>query len=145
MHTHHWRIPCEGIPDDAWTRIRVDAERLFAASPVQIVEDPQRLWTKPRVNDLEIKFNAALDAGYEDFYLRRKEVPTRQGRWGFVKTALRPYDTVILAILAVTQEHAPRFEIKSDGSNGDWRRALAWAATTLGRPVPSPRLALPDS
>jgi hypothetical protein len=145
MHTHHWRIPREGIPSDAWTKIRADAERLFAASPVQIVEGPQRLWTKQRVNELEIKFNAALEAGYEDFYLRREQVPTRQGRWDYVKTALRPYDIVILAILAVIQEHAPRFEIKSDGSKGDWRNALAWAATTLGRPVPSPRLAPADS
>lgn len=141
-HSHHWKIPAEGISPEAWAKICADAAVLFDKSPVTLVGDLERLWIAPRVNAREIAFNA-LEAPCEDFALHPLKVKPspRYSDWDHVKTEHQPYDIVVLGMLAMAQTHASDLEINGDASTEDWEIATTWAAYALGRPIPVPTLA----
>lgn len=70
---------------------------------------------QPIVNDetIAINGNAKTNEDYETFYI------DQSGEWNFCKTARKPYDEVVGAILLAAKGLNPSCEISSDGSNGD--------------------------
>ena len=63
----------------------------------------------------KIRFNGVGEDGHETFYLS----PDESG-WGFCKTARKPYDIVVVAILSMLDEYlGDKFEWRSDGDNED--------------------------
>lgn len=74
----------------------------------------------PVVNESQITFNGstAKDEDYETFEI----LPYENG--GFVKTAQRPYDAVVGAVLLRLAVLNPEFVVKSDGNwADDWTDA----------------------
>lgn len=134
-YTHYWRH--QEIPQDRWDLITADAEKLILAA----TNEGTKLWheydepdTLPAITSEEIFFNGADEEGHETFHL------TSDGAdFTFCKTAYKPYDKVVCAILAVAKQHAPdHITVSSDGDEADWREPLAWASEVLARDVPSP-------
>ena len=79
---------------------------------------------KPRLNKHLISFNGRRPLDYESFLLA-KEPPPPLSKWpaadassSFCKTELRPYDAVVVSILAVARTVAPdAIEVSSDGGD----------------------------
>jgi len=60
-------------------------------------------------------------------------------RGTFCKTARKPYDTVVVACLAVLAEKlGEAVTITSDGDVSDWECGVRYACEVLGRPIPNP-------
>lgn len=75
------------------------------------------------------------DACHETFYF-----PGDAG-FNFCKTAYKPYDEVVTAILIIAADRAPgAFEISSDGAGEDWAPGLKLATRALGRKLNLPIL-----
>ena len=130
-YTHYWSFDKE-IKPDVWQKIAEDAKRLIERSPAKLALDYDTPAEVPYVNIDAIHFNGVGDEGHETFVLSVN--PTA---FEFCKTANKPYDLVVCAVLAVAHEHAG-ISVRSDGDARDWQPALDWAAQVLGRTVKLP-------
>jgi len=128
-----------------WAKIQDDFKKVAAH------EDCPKIWgnpyddenSAPVVNGDEILFNG----GYETMHVTRK-IGERQswrrgeeGVFNFCKTACKPYDSVVVALLVIMAKHASKvWDISSDGEPEDWREGLDLAKSATGNPklkVPS--------
>lgn len=136
-YTHYWRQEGDAIPAEAWAKIMADTKRLIKAageSQITLWHDYDEPGTAPEVTNENIWFNGADDNGHETF-----ELVPGPADFTFCKTAYKPYDRVVCAILAIAKEHAgDAIVVTSDGEKSDWKPALEWASTVLGRPVAFP-------
>ena len=77
---------------------------------------------KPPVCEGEmIQFNGPDDEGHETFILNQN------GGRDFCKTARKPYDIAVVAILCLAHHQDNSFEPGSDGDAEDWEEGLALA------------------
>lgn len=65
----------------------------------------------------------AADEDYETFHLRGTEEPEHPGLSEFCKTASRPYDVVVTAILISAAVHAGH-QVRSDGQWSNWAAGM---------------------
>ena len=115
-YTHYWR-QSRSFTDDEWTRLTKFAKRLFPAA-----EDQHIIITGwdgsggPEVGGNYISFNG--NPSHETCKLMR--VPTvryeQEEHFAFCKTACKPYDIVVVTLLATAKAIAPdAIHISSDG------------------------------
>ena len=116
----------KGCPPKAWTKITTKfkemqvAGLLTEALPIQRESDSS---LPPLVSREEIQFNGIGQDGHETMYVTRVG-----GRFNFCKTAYKPYDTVVVALLCLMEHCAPDvWVIGSDGNKLDWLEGLALA------------------
>ena len=128
-YTHYWDHPM--IDAEKWDKIVEDAKKLVAASPVKLAHDCDEPETPPHVGNENIWFNGVGDDGHETFVLTRKGTD-----FDFCKTAQKPYDLIVVAILAVAAAHG--VSVRADGDAPDWKDGLEYASRILGRPVALP-------
>lgn len=131
-YTHYWKHST--IDKMTWDSILIAAEELIRHSPVELRFDYDI--DEPAQCDEEcIRFNGVGDNGHETFLLTRE-----MQLFEFCKTARKPYDLIVCAILAVAAEQAFQIEVVSDGDFDDdeWVDALAYASRILGRPIVLP-------
>ena len=132
-YTHYWR---EASPtNDTWEAFRADAQKLVEAAAdkgITLCLEYDETDKPPTITANQIRFNGPGNLGYETF-LMVKGVSEFQ----FCKTASRPYDLVVCAVLAVAKDHFP-IDVSSDGDPDDWRPALEWASEVLGRQIAYP-------
>lgn len=62
-----------------------------------------------------LSINGVGDESHETFIIRRKDLT-----WDFCKTARKPYDAVITAVLILARYTFPDFSVSSDGDWEDW-------------------------
>ena len=131
-YTHYWRGG--KVDADVWTKITTDVNKLIEQSEVPLQHEYDEPGTKPLVNEETIFFNGAGDDGHETFFIK----PTGTD-FEFCKTAYKPYDKIVTAVLAVIKEHAgDAIRVSSDGDEKDWQEGLAYAKKVLGRDVAYP-------
>jgi hypothetical protein len=95
-YTHYWRSNTE-IPPDTWQAISDDVRQLSNAFG--------------KGAGVEIDANEIVIHGtHETFALQRTAE-----EFGFCKTALKPYDRLVAATLAVAAERFPALSVSSDG------------------------------
>jgi hypothetical protein len=74
------------------------------------------------------------DLGHETFYMGFNDLG-----FEFCKTARKPYDYVVQAILAICHTVAPdKFDISSDGDSGEWQWSIDTASAILGIQLVNP-------
>lgn len=130
-YTHYWKIRGTIDPEN-WANIVDDAKKLVEKSPVKIVYEYDTT-DAPQVNDSAIHLNGQGDDGHETFCL----MPGMTD-FEFCKTANKPYDLIVCAILAVAASHTNYIRVTSDGEPEDWAEAMVYASSILGRPIVCP-------
>jgi hypothetical protein len=122
-YSHYWR-PKKEPTDQQWQNILDGFKKLQALAlisrdvPIQLEFDDS---SPPQKDEYCISFNGVGDYGHETFYLARVST-------GFncCKTARKPYDLMVMAVLLLMHRYAPRaWDISSDGGERDWLPALA--------------------
>lgn len=93
-----------------------------------------------------LELNGKGDEAHEPLTLREHFSQNFEGTnplnraGGFVKTARKPYDTVIVACLAILQYRLGNaFKVSSDGDSSDWNAGIALASRVIRRKVPCPK------
>lgn len=88
----------------------------------------------------EIWFNGAGDAGHETFQLTRKRREPNEWEtkpsdalapFTFCKTARKPYDLAVCAVLIVASSLSSAWNVTSDGEVDDWVPALRFVDSVL--------------
>lgn len=122
-YTHYWYRPVGvHISPKAWKKICADVEAVLAAAAKEVpLAEHYDVPRPPLVNDSEICFNGVGDDGHETFSVTRKcpQQPQHRSKepmyFEFCKTAYKPYDAVVVSVLAVLRRHLPKWEFHSDG------------------------------
>lgn len=122
-YTHYWTQTDTVTPDD-WIDFADGCKRLFDLCKARRL--PLRCWTgrsgKPAVTGAEVAFNGAGDNSHESMVITRQ--PDAE-RGGFCKTARKPYDLPVAAILIYLDSVLPdTFSVRSDGGLWNYRDAL---------------------
>ena len=84
----------------------------------------------PLVNYDEIWFNGKGDDGHETFVIKREDKPQewredKETVFGFCKTAQKPYDIYVTAVLLLAKINLEdEIQISSDGCISDWQPAV---------------------
>lgn len=138
-YTHYW-YQRRDFTQGEWGQICEAAAALLPHAPVCLEYDEPN--QPPAIDGECIAFNGRRDAGHETFYMTRKRRDLREyergldnseGAFNFCKTAQKPYDSAVCAILAVAAQVAPdAITVRSDGDYTDWQAPLRWAAGILG-------------
>lgn len=90
----------------------------------------------PEATATEIAFNGAGDDSHESLVVHRQrqkatEEDKRYGmnpNWAFCKTARKPYDLIVTALLAYLDSiHPEKFEVSSDGRTENWTAGVELA------------------
>ena len=112
----------------AWQAICDDFRKMMATAllnqPLPIQREDED-GGQPLVDDTYIIFNGIGNNGHETMVLQRdgKE-------FQFCKTARKPYDRVVTALLILADFHSPNtWLITSDGEPDDWQEGLELART----------------
>jgi hypothetical protein len=132
-YTHYWYLQ-RSATDEERAAIQSAATAIFAATAVPL--DVQR------VTGSMIAFNGVGDDAHEPFWLMfdigvddglRRE--TDDGEFYFTKTAVKPYDEVVVAMLCAVCHLAPGFlKPSSDGRPVDWDLGCQLAREALQDP-----------
>lgn len=124
MGYSHYFENKKDCPPENWAKI-ADAFKRMQATAI-INNDPLLIHSASGVDDTGIWFNGIEDDGHETFHLTR----VGSGRFNCCKTALKPYDRVVVAVLCLANFFAPGvWDIDSDGPNYEWQDGLTLART----------------
>ena len=142
-YTHYWR-QLRDFTDTEWqelTRltklITADGVGSERVKPVLATSGPNDPIT---INNKVIMFNGIGEDGHETFLINKKkrakadyeeqEAYDRQGAFDFCKTAQKPYDKYVVAVLCALYNMfghynmTPMSEITSDGNSDDWKEGM---------------------
>ena len=110
-YTHYWDMNREFTADE-WSRLLEEVRRIIAAAEEEgiLIAGPDGTGS-PELTDSVIMLNGKEPLDYETFYLSRTSL-----EWNFTKTEHKPYDAVVVSILAAARDIAPdAIEPSSDG------------------------------
>lgn len=164
-YTHYWYRQ-QTIPQAKYAAIVADMERAlelvnrarvpagmsYEGSPVHLCDGMGKTGSRPRLDQDEISFNGDEAGGHdhETFYFPRDLGPKeswesgdRNKRFGFTKTARKPYDLAVCLALYVLKHHlGDKIHVSSDGDRQEegWPHARKLALEMFGPDVPE----LPD-
>ena len=118
-YTHYWKTnnPIT-FSKEEWDKLKETARLIFKeckAMNIKLCYDEDMVSSPPRANNSEIVFNGFKDLSHETFVL----TPTING-FNFCKTARKPYDVAVTALLIYIHAHKPNIKITSDGDNDNW-------------------------
>ncbi len=142
-YTHYWNYDPEnffGVGKDPGKVVPLIVE---AAREIVKIAQSQGIQIEGRNGDSDdclvglrnlVFLNGIAEKGHETFVF-----PGDTG-FNFCKTARKPYDVIVIAILAIAEYYAPTvFKIDSDGCSGDWVPGLKLAKEATGFEIPAPK------
>jgi len=156
-YTHYWSInPNDPTLIAAWPQLVEDAQKIAQAADkgeingvvietngVPLADWDGKAGSTPQFTETEIGFNGVGEDSHENFRLslapefnRRVAAGDEAFTWAFCKTARKPYDVVVCAILLRAVQLAPSaIVVGSDGSWDDEWLNGAWDGVLGARPL----------
>ena len=135
-YTHYWR-QLRDFTDTEWQELMRLTKLITASSGRDII------LSEFNINNEEIRFNGYGEEGHETFLITKKkrakrqyeeqEAYDRQGAFEFCKTAHKPYDKYVTAVLCALYNIEVKewplgdgkiMSISSDGNTEDWTERL---------------------
>jgi len=115
-YTHYWGH--EGFEDDDWKKLTQAAKQIVSKAKKDKVEiaGPNGKG-KPEITDKWISLNGKEPEDYETFHLTKAAQD-----FEFTKTAHRPYDAVVVSIMAAAKKLNKTFKPRSDGGDAAIKR-----------------------
>ena len=141
-YTHYWRQQRD-FTDTEWQELTRLAKLITADGQGILANAFSDKNSKPTIDNEEISFNGIGDDGHETFCITRKKRDLYDyekqdsiqdaymhdksggGVFNFCKTAHKPYDKYVVAVLcAIYRVHRDIMNISSDGNTADWTEGL---------------------
>lgn len=134
-YTQSWTTH-KSLSLEDFTQLQVDFVTIKNFSQVDIVPETSCGWTNFFQHESEVKpyatknmaicFNGIGEDGHETFGLRNHEDN------GFCKTAQKPYDEVVGAVLLWAKySHIDYIDVRTDGDRRDWQPAIDLIAMAM--------------
>jgi len=131
-------------------KFAADVRKIYKASAkreIYLAGGLGKVGTSPKANADTVIFNgmdfsektSGFDGSHETLNIERVvnpqewHTPDEKGRYfEFCKTARKPYDLVVVAVLIALKKHFPNAEVSSDGEQDDWENGIKFCQETLG-------------
>ncbi len=132
-YTHYWTIRI-GTDSEGWPEALAAARKVIEVAPRLLAG-----WDgegEPELAD-GLSFNGRGPDAHETFAMPESTQGLQPherfgGYWAFCKTAHKPYDVIVTAVLAAMEHTAPLcIEVTSDGDVADWQAGLVLARLAL--------------
>jgi len=144
-YTHYWRtIPGE-LSASKWDEFSGNVQKVVDAAIRDgiALEGHEDKGDAPVVTSDEVRFNGTGEHAHETLRLVRNVTgePMRAGEgvFDFCKTAYKPYDLPVTAVLSLYKHYFPNVtSISSDGDASDWLRGVAFVEAACGLDVEIP-------
>jgi hypothetical protein len=121
-YTHYFKQVKE-IDDDKWDNICKDAKQIVKycdENGIELVSNDSRVKGLVQRSKGFINLNGVGQNSHETFYIQKELMK----EFNFCKTAHKPYDLAVTAILLIIEHHVPgNFKIGSDGDVSEWEPA----------------------
>lgn len=125
-HTHYFNRS-SGTSKKIWDVIISDCKKAYAASGLTLYKD-FNCPLAPLFGSRAIRFNGLGIEGHETFYIPKSGIVS-----DFCKTALKPYDLMVMMVLLIYRHHDKSFSFSSDGYwNEEWLPARELFQKTFG-------------
>lgn len=138
-YTHYFEQKRD-CPAKAWELISSDFGKILGDRDARGLI--QREYDNPAPPEVgpRIRFNGIGEAGHETMLVSRKK--PKDESFQFCKTAYKPYDAVVVALLLVMFHHTKSdvWDIGSDGDWDEWVNGRELYARVLGRKPDRPAL-----
>jgi hypothetical protein len=123
-YTHYWEH--EELSADVFAEFSKKAKQLALASNIPLADYMGEKGTRPMFRAEHIVLNGVGENSHESFVLGREGT-----LFTFCKTARKPYDTLVTAILCLAEGLFPNgtWDISSDGGAEEWKEGLELAKT----------------
>ena len=118
-YTHYWR-PTRDLTEDEWDNIRQVAKTILKDNHGIILDNEPTDSQNLSITYDSVLCNGIGDDGHETFYLTRK----MRNDFEFCKTAQKPYDKYIVAMLIAVAQITDSITVSSDGDQEDWLEGL---------------------
>ena len=118
-YTHYWR-PTRDLTEDEWDNIRQVAKTILKDNHGIILDNEPTDSQNLSITYESILCNGIGDDGHETFYLTRK----MRNDFEFCKTAQKPYDKYVVAMLIAVAQITDSITVSSDGNQSDWLEGL---------------------
>lgn len=135
-YTHYFQQLKDCSPA-AWAKLcnALPALALKVSNEAPIAREYDSAGEPPAITEDDILFNGVGNNGHETMHLSRKRTVEdyQRGRpdseaFHFCKTAEKPYDVIVVALLCLAHTYAPGvWRISSDGNANEWANGLALA------------------
>lgn len=147
-YTHYWYRPVNNSgTDQQYAELRMDTARIITTAVLGGIEIRGPFGTgQPEFSEERFAFNgdAEDDQYHETFAWRRHprlpdwDTSNSQEYFAFCKTAYKPYDAVVTAVLIRAKEiYGDLVRVKSDGDWGEWIDGrMLYLATFRREPTP---------
>ena len=140
-YTHYWRQQRDFTPAE-WNELTRLTKLITADGSSILANGISDRGSQPTIDNEKICFNGIGEDGHETFRITKKkrekadyekqEPYNRQGVFEFCKTAQKPYDKYVVAVLCalfnmkikLDEEKYPVLYIRSDGNTADWTEGL---------------------
>jgi len=137
MYTHYWTP--NKVTNAEWKPFLAEVKQLVKALPAHSLsageyykDEPLKIcgWNGkglPTFNNKKISFNgdASNDLDHETF-----SIEPEKNDWNFCKTARKPYDLLVCAVLLSAHNHL-NYEVSSDGDLEDWQTAIDFYGSVI--------------
>lgn len=138
-YTHYWKQR-RNFTKTAWATIVEDVNAIltYATTEAGIVlaDGDGKGGTSPSYTADDLSFNGLGEDAHETFWIDRIRTKTWEGGTlggGFCKTARKPYDVVVVAVLCYLATVAESHSVESDGHGRDYLAGLDLARKALPR------------
>ena len=133
-YTHYWR-QLRDFNETEWQELTRLAKLITADGSSILANGISDKNSRPTIDNEQICFNGIGNDGHETFRITKKKRPKadyeeqeaydRQGAFEFCKTAQKPYDRYVVAVLcAIYRVQRDGMNISSDGNTADWTEGL---------------------
>jgi hypothetical protein len=127
-YTHYWTVSKSEIDGKTWKKISDDIKVIIKNSPATLVREYDNINQPPLIDGKVVVFNGVGDNGHETFFISRVNDPL----CSFCKTAQKPYDVAVTAILAYLDSVWPNlYSVASDGEPDEWQAGVSLAKVAL--------------
>ena len=133
-YTHYWR-QLRDFTDTEWQELTRLTKLITADGSSILANGISDKNSRPTIDNEQICFNGIGNDGHETFRITKKkrakadyeeqEAYDRQGAFELCKTAQKPYDRYVVAVLcAIYRVQRDVMNISSDGNTADWTEGL---------------------
>jgi hypothetical protein len=138
-YTHSWENKGHENDKENFKKVLEDAKKLYKNMPKSTdsaggYSKNQTLKLcggdgtgKPIFNENEIVFNGDNDLSHESFFITPYPID-----FEFCKTARKPYDLMVCAVLISCKKHLVNFSYSSDGEEEEWEPAQKFYKEVCG-------------
>ena len=114
-YTHYFET-VETIDKNTWKQITDGFGKILTTTNVRICGSDGHTDTPIKINENLISFNGFSSDSHETMVLQREK-----SDWNFCKTAMKPYDEVVVALLSLVMTLTDNVKVSSDGEIEDWK------------------------